>query len=246
MPPPRRCASGRAWRMSGPALTSPGCRSATASRNNSRNCAARSRPAILACRSGKAASSPCASSRRHNSRCWSASPRWRRRPCGGRCLIPTRITPTARRPLTGTCRRPMGGWSPSRCRKAAASRARCTSSRWIRGKKLADEIPRVQFPTGGGSAAWTADGSGIFYTRYPHPGRAAGGRPRFLPAGLVSPARHAGRRTTNTPSAGTSRALPRSSWRPARTANGSWPRWPTATAATSPITCAMPRATGGN
>ena len=38
------------------------------------------------------------------------------------------------------------------------------------GKKLADEIPRVQYPTGGGSAAWTADGSGILYTRYPHQG----------------------------------------------------------------------------
>ena len=38
------------------------------------------------------------------------------------------------------------------------------------GKKLTDEIPRVQYPTGGGSAAWTADGSGILYTRYPHEG----------------------------------------------------------------------------
>lgn len=38
------------------------------------------------------------------------------------------------------------------------------------GRKLADELPRVQYPTGGGSAAWTADGSGVFYTRYPHPG----------------------------------------------------------------------------
>src|SRR6266852_3404964 len=38
------------------------------------------------------------------------------------------------------------------------------------GKKLADEIPRVQYPTGGGSTAWTADGSGILYTRYPHQG----------------------------------------------------------------------------
>ena len=38
------------------------------------------------------------------------------------------------------------------------------------GRKLADEIPRVQYPTGGGSAAWTANGSGIFYTRYPHAG----------------------------------------------------------------------------
>ena len=28
----------------------------------------------------------------------------------------------------------------------------------------------MQYPTGGGSAAWTADGAGIFYTRYPHQG----------------------------------------------------------------------------
>jgi prolyl oligopeptidase len=38
------------------------------------------------------------------------------------------------------------------------------------GKALGDEVPRVQFPTGGGSAAWAADSSGVFYTRYPHPG----------------------------------------------------------------------------
>src|SRR5262249_23954594 len=38
------------------------------------------------------------------------------------------------------------------------------------GTKLTDEIPRVQYPTGGGSAAWTADGTGILYTRYPHTG----------------------------------------------------------------------------
>ena len=38
------------------------------------------------------------------------------------------------------------------------------------GRKLADEIPRVQYPTGGGSAAWTAGGAGILYTRYPHQG----------------------------------------------------------------------------
>ena len=38
------------------------------------------------------------------------------------------------------------------------------------GKTLADEIPRVQFPTAGGSAAWIGDGSGILYTRYPHQG----------------------------------------------------------------------------
>jgi prolyl oligopeptidase len=37
------------------------------------------------------------------------------------------------------------------------------------GLALPDRIPRVQFPTGNGSAAWEPDGSGIFYTRYPHP-----------------------------------------------------------------------------
>ncbi len=35
------------------------------------------------------------------------------------------------------------------------------------GKKLPDVIPRVQFPTGGGSVAWNADGTGFYYTRYP-------------------------------------------------------------------------------
>lgn len=38
------------------------------------------------------------------------------------------------------------------------------------GAELSDTIPRVQYPTGGGSATWTADGSGVFYTRYPHEG----------------------------------------------------------------------------
>jgi prolyl oligopeptidase len=41
------------------------------------------------------------------------------------------------------------------------------------GKELPDVIPRVQYPTGGGSAAWTADGKGILYTRYPHKGERA-------------------------------------------------------------------------
>lgn len=38
------------------------------------------------------------------------------------------------------------------------------------GERLSDRIPRVQYPTGGGSAAWLPDSSGIFYTRYPHAG----------------------------------------------------------------------------
>jgi len=38
------------------------------------------------------------------------------------------------------------------------------------GKELEDKIPRVQYPTGGGSAAWTSDAEGVLYTRYPHEG----------------------------------------------------------------------------
>ncbi len=35
------------------------------------------------------------------------------------------------------------------------------------GKQLADVVPRVQYPTGGGSVAWNKDASGFYYTRYP-------------------------------------------------------------------------------
>ena len=47
------------------------------------------------------------------------------------------------------------------------------------GKLLPDVIPGVQFPTAGGSAAWNANGSEIFYTRYPHPGERAAGDEHF-------------------------------------------------------------------
>lgn len=35
------------------------------------------------------------------------------------------------------------------------------------GNRLEDEIPRVNYPTAGGSLAWNAGGSGFYYTRYP-------------------------------------------------------------------------------
>jgi prolyl oligopeptidase len=38
------------------------------------------------------------------------------------------------------------------------------------GKPLSDVIPRVNGGTAGGSLAWNADGSGFYYTRYPHAG----------------------------------------------------------------------------
>ena len=38
------------------------------------------------------------------------------------------------------------------------------------GKQYPDVLTRVQYPTGGGSAAWNRDSTAIYYTRYPHPG----------------------------------------------------------------------------
>lgn len=35
------------------------------------------------------------------------------------------------------------------------------------GKRLADRVPRVNFPTAGGSIAWNAAATGFYYTRYP-------------------------------------------------------------------------------
>ena len=37
------------------------------------------------------------------------------------------------------------------------------------GNELSDVVPRVQNPTGGGSVAWNADNSGVWFTRYPAP-----------------------------------------------------------------------------
>jgi len=35
------------------------------------------------------------------------------------------------------------------------------------GKRLPDEVPRVEYPTGGGSVEWDPKGTGFYYTRYP-------------------------------------------------------------------------------
>ena len=42
------------------------------------------------------------------------------------------------------------------------------------GKMLPDRIPRVQYATAGGDVAWKADGSGLWYTRFPGPGERQG------------------------------------------------------------------------
>ena len=41
------------------------------------------------------------------------------------------------------------------------------------GRQVGEAIPRVQYPTAGGAAAWTPDGKGLWYTRYPGPDRPA-------------------------------------------------------------------------
>ena len=41
------------------------------------------------------------------------------------------------------------------------------------GKELGDTITHVQYPTAGGSASWNADGSGVYYTRFPRKGERA-------------------------------------------------------------------------
>jgi len=41
------------------------------------------------------------------------------------------------------------------------------------GKELGPLIPRVQYPTGGGSLEWRADSKGFWYTRYPGPDKPA-------------------------------------------------------------------------
>ena len=44
---------------------------------------------------------------------------------------------------------------------------RCICSMCPRVRSWRSAIPRVQYPTGGGSVAWRADAKGFWYTRYP-------------------------------------------------------------------------------
>jgi prolyl oligopeptidase len=48
------------------------------------------------------------------------------------------------------------------------------------GRQRADKLERVQFPTGGGSAAFDARGEGVFYTRYPGAGESSTEDRRFF------------------------------------------------------------------
>ena len=48
--------------------------------------------------------------------------------------------------------------------------ARFISTTERRAGNVGDTIPHVQYPTAGGSAAWNADGDGVYYTRFPRKG----------------------------------------------------------------------------
>ena len=111
----------------------------------------------------------------------------------GRCSIPTPGTPTARPPWTGQRRpRTAGSW-PSPSPKTAVKTARCISSKRTR--------PRIAGRHSRRSISDRRRQRGVERRRHRHflhalsaARRAAGRRPAFLPANLVSQTRHPGQR----------------------------------------------------
>ena len=104
------------------------------------------------------------SSRR--SSCWTPRPT---RPAAALCSTPTPWTHRATRLSIGGRFRPAGSFWQSRSQRTAARTAACMFSGSPMGTEVESIIPRVQYPTGGGSVAWTPDSSAFWYTRYPGP-----------------------------------------------------------------------------
>ena len=65
-----------------------------------------------------------------------------------------------------------GRKSPSQFRRAEAKTEHCIFTTPRRARSCGDTIAHVQYPTAGGSAAWNADGDGVYYTRFPAQRRA--------------------------------------------------------------------------
>ena len=89
--------------------------------------------------------------------------------------IRTPSIPRAPPPSTGSCPRRTASWWRCRCRENGSEDGTLhVFDVTTRHAKSAEPIPRVQYPTGGGSLAWRADSKGFWYTRYP--GHRAAGR----------------------------------------------------------------------
>ena len=102
------------------------------------------------------------------------------------------------------------------------------------GKALPDSIAHVQYPTAGGSAAWNADDTGIYYTRFPRTGEKPDADLNFYQQVYFHKLGTAD--TADTYSIGKEfPELPRSSWKRRATENSFWRRSQMAMAATSPI-----------
>ena len=101
------------------------------------------------------------------------------------------------------------------------------------GRETGDVIPLVQKGTAGGSAAWTADGAGLFYTRYPRAGERAKEDLDFYQQVFFHALGTPVPRRTATRSAGSCRASRRSRFARARTGGGISRSSRTATAASS-------------
>ena len=82
---------------------------------------------------------------------------------------PNKIDAKGRLRSIGLSRRSMARKWPSPFQRAGVKMAHCIFLTRP-GKELGDTIAHVQYPTAGGSAAWNADGSGVYYTRFPRKG----------------------------------------------------------------------------
>jgi prolyl oligopeptidase len=82
-------------------------------------------------------------------------------------LDPTRIDPSGKTTIDWFKPSPDGRLVAVSLSKNGSEDGTLTLYRSDTGQPLPDVIPRVQYPTGGGSVAWTHDGKGFYYTRYP-------------------------------------------------------------------------------
>ena len=183
------CANGRRASRSARAPTSTDCRYAPGCASASRPTSASPRRATSAARRRRTglrevlrpeAAAAVAARARHGARSGQGAHRAR----------PEHARPERGRPRsTGTCPPPTASSSPCRCRRAAARTAALHVFDSATGARVGEVIPRVNFPTGRRRPRVGGDGRGFWYTRYPGAG-ATRGRPSFLRAGVLPPARH--------------------------------------------------------